>query len=99
MRTAPRHLLVSVSRLRLVVACVRASIHPAPASPDIELHAIEFGYVEVDELAGDVAVVRPERLACRHMGDNFALDNALLLAFGSRGLDGDGVILKARQSR
>ena len=33
------------------------------------------------------------------MGDNLALDKALLLAFGGRGLDGNGVILKARQHR
>ena len=90
---------MSVSRLRLVVTCVRASIHPAPASLHIELHAIELGHVEVDELAGDVTVVCPKRLACRHMGDNLALDDALLVAFGGRGLDGDGVILKAWQVR
>ena len=90
---------MSVSRLRLVVTCVRASIHPAPASLHVELHAVEFGDVEVDELAGDVAVVCPERFARCHMGDNLARDNALLVAFGGRGLDGDGVILKARQHR
>lgn len=72
---------------------------PRSASLHIELHAIEFRHVEVYELAGDVAVVCPKRLACRHMGDNLTLDDALLLAFGSRGLDGDGVILKARQHR
>ena len=33
------------------------------------------------------------------MGDNLALDDTLLLAFGGRGLDGDGVILKAWQHR
>lgn len=60
---------------------------PCSALLHIELHAIEFGYVEVDELAGDVAVVRPERLTCRHVGDNLALDDALFLALGSRGLD------------
>lgn len=49
-----------------------------PASLHVKLHAIEFGHVEVDELASDVAVVCPERLACRHMGDNLALDDALL---------------------
>jgi len=52
------------------------SIHPAPASLHIELHAIELGHIEVDELAGDVTVVCPKRLACRHMGDNLALDDA-----------------------
>ena len=41
---------------------------------------MSFGHVEVDELAGDVTVVRPERFACRHMGDNLALDEAFLLA-------------------
>ena len=73
----------------------RAGSTSRPASLHIELHAIEFGCVEVDEFAGDVAVVRPERLARCHMGDNLALDDALFLALGSRGLDGDGVILKA----
>ena len=61
----------------------RAGPTSRPASLHIELHAIEFGYVEVYELAGDVAVVRPERLACRHVGDNLALDDALFLALGS----------------
>ena len=51
-----------------------------PASLHIELHAVEIGYVEVDELTGDVTVVCPERLACRHMGDDFALYNAFLVA-------------------
>lgn len=61
--------------------------HPAPASLHVKLHAIEFGHVEVDELAGNAAVVRPECLACRHVSDNLALDKALLVAFGSRSLD------------
>lgn len=73
---------MSVSRLRLVITCVRASAHPAPASLHVKFHAIELGHIEVDELAGDVAVACPERLACRHMGDNLALDDALLVAFG-----------------
>ena len=90
---------MSVARLRLVVACVRASIHPASASLHIELHAVELGHIEVDELVGDVTVVCPKRLACRHVGDNLALDKALLVALGSLGLDGDGVILKARKHR
>ena len=46
-----------------------------------------------------MTVVCPEHLACRHVGDNLALDDTLLLTFGGRGLDGDGVILKARQHR
>ena len=43
---------------------------PCSALLHIKLHAIEFGHVEVDELAGDVAVVRSERLARCHMGDS-----------------------------
>ena len=46
-----------------------------------------------------MTVVCPKRLACRHVGDNLALDDTLLVALGSRGLDGDGVILKARKHR
>lgn len=82
-----------------MAARARAGPASRPASLHIELNAIELGHIEVDEFAGDTAVVRPKRLACRHMGDNLTLDDALLLAFGSRGLDGDGVILKARQHR
>ena len=74
-------------------------VRSAGASLHVELHAVELGHVEVDEFAGDMAVVCPERFACRHMGDNLALDNALLVAFGGRGLDSDGVILKAWQYR
>lgn len=73
--------------------CARAI--PCSALLHIKFHAIEFGHVEVDELAGDTAVVCPKRLARCHMGDNLALDDAFLIAFGGRGLDGDGVILKA----
>lgn len=49
---------------------------PCSALLHIKLHAIEFGHVEVNELAGDVTVVCPKCLACRHMGDNLALDDA-----------------------
>ena len=38
-------------------------------------------------------------LACRHVGDNLALDKTIFVALGGRGLDGDGVILKARKHR
>ena len=72
---------------------------PCSALLHIKFHAVEIGHIEVDELTGDVTVVCPERLACRHMGDDFALYNAFLVPFGSRGLDGDGVILKAWQHR
>ena len=47
---------MSVSRLRLVITCVRASAHPAPASLHVKFHAIEFRHVEVDELASDKRV-------------------------------------------
>ena len=63
---------------------------PHSASLHIKLYAVELGDVEVDEPAGDVAVVCLKCLARRHVGDNLALDNALLVAFGGRGLDGDG---------
>lgn len=61
----------------------RAGPTSRPASLYVKLHTIEFGHIEVYELAGDVAVVRPEHLACRHVGDNLALDDALFLALGS----------------
>ena len=67
-----------------MAARARAGPASRPASLHIELNAIELGHIEVDEFAGDVAVVCPKRLACRHMGDNLTLDDAFLLAFGSK---------------
>ena len=82
--TAPRYLLVArVTSAPCRDSRLRASI-PRRVLLHIKLHAIELGHIEVDELAGYTAVVCPKRLACRHVGDNLALDKALLLAFGGR---------------
>ena len=72
------HVRVAPASRRDLRLCAPAI--PCSASLHVKLHTVEFGDVKVDKLAGDVTIMGPKRLACRHMGDNLALDNAFLVA-------------------
>ena len=65
----------------------------------VELHAIELGHVEPDELAGNAAIVGINGLRGDHMRHGLAFDLAVPAAVRDRGLDSDGIILKSRQHR